>query len=118
MPATLPNHPSKAQELEHLAAFIAALPRDSYLASMFPAEVQAEAQRMISADLVPDSLADIWRIRAREQAAAAEELAAGARQLETLRGQIRQLERERARLAASLEDLRSEARTLARLAIA
>jgi hypothetical protein len=118
MQSTIPANATKAQELEHLAAFVRALPAGSYLASMFPPETLAEAQRLITADLIPDSLADSWKIRAQQQAETSAELAAGAKRREQLRAELADMERQRRRLADQIDELRAAARTLAALAAA
>lgn len=104
---------TKQEEKARFAEFINSLSRGSYLRPMME-QIQQEVENAIINDLEFVSFTEqVEAVRAHMA-----EIAALQNRLNELKADCRKLDTERARIASGLDQLRSEARSLAKLAMA
>lgn len=114
--SSLPDNPTKAQELDHWRTFVEALPAGSYLADMF-ADSFTLVGNMIRNDiafpLIPELVKerDFYRAEAAEQEKRRNELRD---EVIALEARARKAEREADNARDRLEAIKSEARVLCR----
>jgi predicted nuclease with TOPRIM domain len=100
---------TKAEEKATFAAFVAGLPRSSYLRPMLE-DIRGEVETAITNDLGFLTFSE----RIAEQRAHVAECAALQNRLNELKAECRRLDSERAKLAVALDNVKADVRTLFR----
>jgi hypothetical protein len=108
----LPRNPSKQDEIDHVAQFVGALPRFSYLASLL-VNLPALCEHEIRNDWAfPVEVAQSWAQRLQEEQRTNTAREEHKTQREALEREIARLEREKRTLSREVDALKTAAREL------
>lgn len=102
---------TKAEEIEHLKAFVSGLPRNSYLEGFMAGAVEAFSNS-VAQDLSFPTLSQIWSNRESESRQAAEDQEKLRQATEEMRQEFWLLERKVAQGRNDMEEIRATARRL------
>ncbi len=108
----LPQNPTKAQEIEHFRAFVAQLPRASYLRSIL-ADAPECVSQMIANDFAFPLIAELRKAET-EAAQLADRLKTLQARADYLKNEAQEAERRTAKARDELADIRRAAASLAR----